>query len=215
MNTMSITDHSPSTGTVAKKALLILPAAGITLALFYGMAALISSGPLVGKPPLPPIDISLMTPPPEPKVQEKEKLQPPPMVQPQPPQIKTIETGDGDGLAISEALTPPAVSVGPGEFSFTGPSDRGATPIVRINPKYPVDAARDGVNGWVKLRFTIDEVGQVIDVEVIEAQPKRIFDREAIRALKGWKYQPQIENGVAVKQTGMQVQLDFNLDTEA
>ena len=216
MSTMSIANNSSTTGNAAKKTLLILPAAGITLALFYGMAALISSGPLTSKAPLPVIDISFTASPPPSTVHEKPKLQPPPpIVEAQPPRPITTDLGGGDGLATVGIEVPPTVDVGPGEFGFTGPTDRGATPIVRINPKYPPDAARDGVNGWVKLRFTINEVGQVVDVEVIEAQPKRIFDREAVRALKGWKYQPQIENGVAVKQTGMQVQLDFNLDTEA
>jgi len=47
---------------------------------------------------------------------------------------------------------------------------------------------------------------------VVDAEPKRVFDREAIRALKRWKYSPKIENGQALKQTGIMVQLDFNLD---
>ncbi len=216
MSTISFAQHSTNTGNAVTKTFLILPAAGITLALFYGMAALISSGPLTTKAPLPPIDISLMAPPPPTVVHENPKLPPPPpVVQAQPPRSIPTIGGEGEGLPTEGIQPPPVVEVGPGDFGIGGPADRGATPLVRINPKYPPDAVRDGVNGWVKLRFTIDEVGQVIDVEVIEAQPKRIFDREAVRALKGWKYQPQIENGVAVKQTGMQVQLDFNLDTEA
>lgn len=216
MSTMSIANNSTNIGSTAKKTLLIVPAAGITLALFYGMAALISSGPMTTKTQFEPIDVSLMGPPPEPKVTEKPKLPPPPpIVEAKPLRPSTPDTGEGENLLTEGIQPPPAIEVGPGEFGISGPSERGATPIVRINPKYPPDAARDGLNGWVKLRFTINEVGQVVDVEVIEAQPKRIFDREAVRALKGWKYQPQIENGVAVKQTGMQVQLDFSLDTEA
>ncbi|ABL99465.1 energy transducer TonB [Shewanella amazonensis] len=90
--------------------------------------------------------------------------------------------------------------------------DGDATPIVRIEPQYPIAAARDGKEGWVQLRFTINEIGGVDDVEVIAAEPKRVFDKEAIRALKKWKYKPKVVDGQAQKQPGMTVQLDFKLD---
>jgi protein TonB len=215
MSTMSFANSATNTGNAVKKSLLILPAAGITMALFYGMAALISSGPLTTKAPLPAIDISLVTPPPPSKVQEKPKLQPPPVAPLPPVRTQVAIDGPGEGLPSVLEQTPPVVGIGTTQFAMTGPSDRGATPVVRINPKYPPIAARDGLSGWVKLSFTIDEVGQVIDVQVVDAEPKRVFDKEAVRALKGWKYQPQVENGIAVKQTGMQVQLDFNLETDA
>jgi protein TonB len=97
---------------------------------------------------------------------------------------------------------------GPGAFGRDGE----ATPIVRIEPKYPVQAARDGKEGWVILSFTIDELGGVTDVDVIDADPKRVFDREAKRALRKWKYKPKVVDGKPVKQTGQQVQLDFKLN---
>ncbi|AVV82850.1 cell envelope biogenesis protein TonB [Shewanella putrefaciens] len=62
------------------------------------------------------------------------------------------------------------------------------------------------------MRFTINELGGVDDVEVIQAEPKRLFDKEAIRALKKWKYKPKIVDGKPLKQPGMTVQLDFTLD---
>lgn len=47
---------------------------------------------------------------------------------------------------------------------------------------------------------------------VVDAEPKRVFDREAIRALKRWKYSPKVVDGKAVQQPGIMVQLDFSLD---
>ncbi|URQ88120.1 energy transducer TonB [Pseudoalteromonas sp. SCSIO 43088] len=86
-------------------------------------------------------------------------------------------------------------------------------PIVRIEPKYPVQAARDGKEGWVRLTFTINEVGGVEDVNVIEAEPSRVFDREAKRALRKWKFRSKIQDGKPVKQKNMEVKLDFKLSS--
>ena len=55
-------------------------------------------------------------------------------------------------------------------------------------------------------------MGGVEDVQVIDADPKRIFDREAKRALRKWKYRPKIIDGKPQKQFGLQVQLDFKLN---
>ena len=87
-----------------------------------------------------------------------------------------------------------------------------ATPIVRINPKYPPVAARDGIEGWVQISFSISPTGEVIDPVIIDAEPKRVFDREAIRAIKRWKYRPKVVEGVAQLQTNQSVQLDFKID---
>lgn len=82
-------------------------------------------------------------------------------------------------------------------------------PIVRIDPKYPRQAAVDGIEGWVKLSFSINEFGGVEDVIIVEAMPRRIFDKEAIRALKKWRYRPAILGGKAQKQQGLTVTLTF------
>ena len=66
--------------------------------------------------------------------------------------------------------------------------------------------------GWVKLSFTIDKSGAVTDVQVLSAEPANVFNREAMRALKRWKYQPLILNGKAEKRLQLQVQLDFQLE---
>ena len=85
------------------------------------------------------------------------------------------------------------------------------SPIVRINPMYPRDAQFRGLEGWVKLEFTITEVGTVKNPKVIEADPPRVFNREALRAILKWKFKPRVIDGVAVERTATQT-LDFTLD---
>lgn len=58
-----------------------------------------------------------------------------------------------------------------------------------ITPDYPYRAFREGVAGFVKLEFTVDQNGKVRDIAVVEAQPGRTFDSAAIKALKKWRFE--------------------------
>ena len=69
-----------------------------------------------------------------------------------------------------------------------------------------------GPEGWVRMSFDITATGNPTNIQILDSSPKGIFDNEAIRALSKWKYKPKIVDGVAVKQTNLQVQLDFVLD---
>lgn len=86
-------------------------------------------------------------------------------------------------------------------------------PVVVIRPMYPREAAMTGTEGWVKVEFTITEAGTVKDPRVIEADPPRIFNREAIRAILKWKFKPRVVEGVAVERRATQV-IDFTLDED-
>jgi protein TonB len=188
----------------------------IAFGLFVLMAELISNS---GRPPEKPTEtvvIDIVMAKPDDATQLRKRVPPPPPPPPkQPPKVEPIEPDkanvDTDGLGFNM----PTVDVGGASVnigSVGAMRDGDATPIVRIEPKYPVQAARDGKEGWVKLSFTINEVGGVEDVDVIDSDPKRVFDREARRALSKWKYKPKIEDGKPMKQFGLTVQLDFKLD---
>jgi protein TonB len=84
-------------------------------------------------------------------------------------------------------------------------------PVVVIRPMYPRDAALAGIEGWVRVEFTITESGTVKEPRIIDAEPPRVFNREAIRAILKWKFKPRVVEGVAVERRATQV-IDFNLD---
>ncbi|HUL96988.1 MAG TPA: energy transducer TonB [Usitatibacter sp.] len=63
------------------------------------------------------------------------------------------------------------------------------TPVSRVNPEFPREAISAGAdNGKVRARMTIDASGEVTRVEVIEANPRRIFDRAVVKTLSQWKF---------------------------
>ena len=87
-----------------------------------------------------------------------------------------------------------------------------ATPVLRIEPKYPVEAARDNQEGSVTLQFDITKNGSTDNIQVIESFPQQTFDKVSVTALKQWTYKPRIQGGQAQRQTGITVQLDFRMD---
>ena len=93
----------------------------------------------------------------------------------------------------------------------SGGSDRDVVPLVRVEPQYPMRAKQQGVEGWVELMFTITELGLVTDVIVTAANAGTIFNRAAIQAVSKWKYNPKIENGVAVVRPGVRQRIKFQL----
>ena len=86
-----------------------------------------------------------------------------------------------------------------------------ALPLYRVDPRYPSKALKRRVEGYVIMRFTIDATGRPKDIEVIEAEPQSMVEREAIRALKKWKYQPKVEDGVSIEQYGQTAKVEFKL----
>jgi TonB family protein len=68
-----------------------------------------------------------------------------------------------------------------------------------------------GIEGFVKLRFTLDEKGSAKDIEVADAFPEDIFDRAAIKALKKWRF--DVSNGESTSRKLTQT-FDFNLNDE-
>ena len=97
-------------------------------------------------------------------------------------------------------------------LSLTAGSDRDVIPLVRINPEYPQRALSRGTEGWVIVQFTITPAGTVKDAKVIDADPKGIFDDAAVKSILRWRYNPKVEEGVAVERVGIRTMLRFQLE---
>jgi TonB family protein len=77
-----------------------------------------------------------------------------------------------------------------------------------VQPVYPEAARKKGVEGWVELAFTVTPNGTVENVEVRNASPANVFDDAAVRAIRGWRFEPVERDGEKVAQRAM-VRLRF------
>ena len=93
-----------------------------------------------------------------------------------------------------------------------GAMDRSAMPMYRSQPAYPPIAAQKGLEGWVTLKYDVDQTGTVSNIIVVAAEPKRIFNDEAIKALKKWRFKPAMVNGQPMTTKDQTVTLEFNLE---
>jgi TonB family protein len=89
--------------------------------------------------------------------------------------------------------------------------DMEPTPLFRVEPKYPLSAAKRGKEGWAKMSFTIDKMGFVNDVKLLDVKGGSDFGKESVKVLEKWRYAPKFEDGQAVTAKNLTVQLDFKL----
>lgn len=92
---------------------------------------------------------------------------------------------DGTVAELAAASTATAVSETPSYARIT-------------RPRYPAAAAEAGRTGKVVLRVKIDDGGQVQNVAVEHSSADAELDAAAIESVRGWSFNPALENGVRV-----------------
>ena len=137
----------------------------------------------------------------------------------EPPPPRTLETRSPEPPPPSNPPEPPPKFEAPKatpapariDLAAAKPSTLAAAPaaaprlITRVDPDFPREAIQAGVDkGTVKARVTLDETGAVTRVEVVEAYPRRVFDRAVTRALSQWRF----NEGAAGRTVDTEV--DFN-----
>ncbi|MGI9257496.1 MAG: energy transducer TonB [Gammaproteobacteria bacterium] len=181
----------------------------VTVLLFILMNRLINSGDDLG------IDRSegglagFIRKPREEVVRERQRLrpeEPPPPEDPPPlPETEVVRTTDQPQVALNFDVPGVPVSSAVPNPLFDGPWSPGTVPtdgemvaIVQVAPRYPPEAVRERLEGWVRLGFTILPDGSVADPEVLESQPGRVFDSSARVAILRWRFRPRVVNGAPV-----------------
>jgi len=200
--------------------LVAVVAAVITVVLYLLMHTLVSQAAknLRGDDDLPSIDFTKVKL--DEEVRERSRRipkKPPPPKEPPPPPKMNVQQNQ---QVVNNMPTPniPNLDLGVGgDGPFLGAvgqvnmnEEGGVIPIVRIAPQYPRKALMAKIEGWVKVKFTITPTGTVANPEVVDAKPRRIFDREAIRAILKFKFKPKVVNGQGVEQVATQT-IEFDL----
>lgn len=66
--------------------------------------------------------------------------------------------------------------------------------VKKVPPEFPAEAVRKNISaGSVKAKLTIGADGKVLDVEILESEPKRVFDKVSKEALMEWRFEPAAE----------------------
>lgn len=120
-----------------------------------------------------------------------------------------IPGGVVGGLPDAPPPPPPAAPV-PKAPVRVGGLVTAPTLLRRVEPVYPNIAVAGRIEGIVILEAVVDEAGRVTDVRVLRGA-HALLDREAIDAVRQWRYTPVILNGIPVRVI-LTVTLSFKLE---
>ena len=89
---------------------------------------------------------------------------------------------------VTQPAAPPPTQPEPAAPAAS--SSNALRPISQASPRYPAAAARSSQSGSVQVEFTVGTDGSVTSARVVDADPPRVFDRDALTAVKKWTFQP-------------------------
>ena len=195
-------------------ALSVLPAAAITVGLFFAMTGLIRTDEivLVKKEPriLTPVTPTRETPEPvthDRRIELPEQVELPPAPPVQRPTVRDSGVPMPVIGRVPEAL--------PGKLTdFIRPvaqpiGERIATPVRPPVPTYPRDMAARGVSGTCTVHFSLSIRGLPYDVTAACSHPG--FEKEARRAVSRAEFLPEIRDGQPVESHKLVYPLEFTL----
>jgi TonB family protein len=130
-----------------------------------------------------------------------------PVVRNEPPPT-AVQTQSASAVNVQSANASSGSVSPPGEPEMV-PISR-LTRINYVGPEYPRSARRRNMQGSVEVVFTVTTDGRVRGLSVVRSEPGETFDQAAMDAVEQWRFEPVIENGVAVEKRSA-VRLAFSL----
>jgi len=120
--------------------------------------------------------------------------EPPPMAPKSSPAPQPAAPSRQDPPKAAAAPASDAATASPARTELASAAPVPAAPaaprlLSRVDPDFPREAVQAGADsGNVRARMTLDASGAVTRVDIVEASPRRVFDRAVIRALSQWRY---------------------------
>ena len=155
-------------------------------------------------PPPPP-------PPPDPPEEDDEELDepPPPPPPPPPPQLSlsqlelALDPGIGDSMNAAFGLggfsTRPDAMAEMKEFFMVSELDEKPRMINFVKPEKPFQLRKDRVSGYTRVRFKVDENGDMMRIEKFTETTHKILEDSVRAVFKKWKMTEPQRNGQPVK----------------
>lgn len=88
--------------------------------------------------------------------------------------------------------------------------DRPLKTLSSSAPRYPIEAARKGQSGVVKLLVDISKKGSPHNIRVVESKPKKVFDAAAVSAVKKYSYEVPVQGGKLVAVKNHKIEISFS-----
>jgi periplasmic protein TonB len=168
-------------------------------------------------PPPPPIAKKVMPKPvakktPQPQAITKKTV---PSVEEKTPPVETVpvaasvDTSESpNNAAVAETTTPATAQAsganqgrggGNGGLFSVGQLDGPLAVLAKSPPVYPSTAKRRNIEGWIKIKFVVDEHGHVSHISVLAAEPEGVFEQSVLQCVGNWRFKPGTVKGMAVK----------------
>lgn len=208
----------PPAATPLKFALIFLGAFVTTVLCFYLMFLLIAGelnpdSMIDAKPQVTPTVAT----------REPEERQP---VRQKPKKIMPLEPPpEPEGNTVAQSIQPQlraerpefgnlADTIGPADIQLelTAPHSD-LSPLVVVQPIYPLSAAMREIEGYVVVEFTVKENGTVLNPIVVESDPGILFNEAALSAVSRFRFSPRLVGGEAVRVDGVQMKFSFTLES--
>lgn len=192
------------------KILRFIIALSVTFAIFFIIQALISQASELNKSNKAPNFIEFIRIKQDDSLQERKRTipdKPPTPKRPPQPQVeldvsKPPPTANLDFDMPDFSLPTDFSGAFMGNLESMGTGTSQLIPIVKVAPRCPREAQISGIDGSVTLILNVNANGRVSSIQVKSAKPTRVFNSEAIKAVKRWQFKPKTIDGIAVDQKG-------------
>ncbi len=229
--------HVSTAGTGSRYGVPFAGALLITLLLFWFMQMLIAPPEELPKPPVSVNVVEIVKPvQEEDSVSEEASSAAPPAAPPPPslPSLSNLSIPVQQAPSVNVSMPQPEISadIGTGQsfgkaFGGFGTAGSGSgkegygqgqgfkgkplVPLSTARPQIPESAYRRGIEGWVEVVFTVTGDGRVVDVKILDAEPKGVFEAAAVESISEWIYPRNYRNGKPVARQVKQ-KVEFKLE---
>ena len=114
--------------------------------------------------------------------------------------LAEARTAGADPAAVGELDTAVGAAQAEAQRAASYVSASALTRTRYVPPDFPLEARKQGLEGWVDVQFLVNPDGSVGDVTIVGAQPVGIFEQAALDAVRRWRYQPVMHAGQSVGQ---------------